>query len=224
MVFRFYRVKMGVPPGDSKHRKKNSAGFIDSLKQREKCKARNVFYPAFFHRPGGQETRNPRKKQKKLHSGSPFPAKGRRLPPYICPGRRPERARTAGSKNNPQKPTHMEFLNRIELRGIVGQSSLNRIGDAEVCRFSLVTEYSYKDRDNNPVVDTTWFNITAWEGKNMPDLRQIAKGVIVQVAGRVRTFRYTMADGAERSGWEILARRVTILPPDDDPVQPQRYL
>ena len=87
----------------------------------------------------------------------------------------------------------MEFLNKIELRGIVGQSSLNRVGDSQVCRFSLVTEYSYKDRGNNPVVDVTWFNITAWEGKNMP-------------------------------GWEILARRVTILPPDDDPVQPQRFL
>ena len=118
----------------------------------------------------------------------------------------------------------MEFLNKIELRGIVGQSSLNRVGDAQVCRFSLVTEYAYKDRGNNPIVDVTWFNITAWEGKNMPELRQIEKGVIVQVAGRVRTFHFTSADGAERSGWEIMARRVTILPSDDDPVQPQRYL
>ena len=118
----------------------------------------------------------------------------------------------------------MEFLNKIELRGIVGQSSLNRVGDSQVCRFSLVTEYSYKDRSNNPIVDVTWFNITAWEGKNMPELHLIGKGVIVQVAGRVRTFRFTMADGAERSGWEILARRVSILPSDDDPVQPQRFL
>ena len=118
----------------------------------------------------------------------------------------------------------MEFLNRIELRGVVGQAALNRIGESQVCRFSLVTEYSYKDRENNPVVDVTWFNVTAWEGKNMPDFRQIGKGVIVQVAGRVRTFRFTMADGTEKSGWEILARRVNILAPDDDPVQPQRFL
>ena len=118
----------------------------------------------------------------------------------------------------------MEFLNKIELRGIVGTSSLNRVGDAEVCRFSIVTEYSYKDRDNNPIVDTTWFNVTAWEGKNMPDFRQIGKGSIVQLVGRVRTYKYTMDDGAERNGWEILARRITVLAPDDDPVQPQRFL
>ena len=118
----------------------------------------------------------------------------------------------------------MEFLNQISLRGIVGMVSLNKVGETQVCRFSLVTEYSYKDRDNNPVVDTTWFNVTAWEGRNMPDLREIARGGIVQVHGRVRTFKFTMADGAERSGWEVLARRVTLLAPDDDPVQPQRYL
>ena len=139
----------------------------------------------------------------------------------------------AGKRSAPGPPapsatskhaSDMEFLNRIELRGIVGTSALNRIGDSEVCRFSIVTEYSYKDRENNPVVDTTWFNVTAWEGKNMPDFRQISKGAIVQVAGRVRTFRFTSADGVERSGWEILARRVAVLPPDDDPVQPQRVL
>ena len=143
---------------------------------------------------------------------------------YICPGRKPEARPDRRPKSNPFKLFEMEFLNKIELRGIVGQSSLNRVGDSQVCRFSLVTEYSYKDRGNNPVVDVTWFNITAWEGKNMPELHLIGKGVIVQVAGRVRTFRFTMADGAERSGWEILARRVTILPADDDPVQPQRFL
>ena len=156
--------------------------------------------------------------------GGPLKPVFRRQFRYICPGRKPEARPDRRPKSNPVKLFEMEFLNKIELRGIVGQSSLNRVGDSQVCRFSLVTEYSYKDRGNNPVVDVTWFNITAWEGKNMPELHLIGKGVIVQVAGRVRTFRFTMADGAERSGWEILARRVTILPPDDDPVQPQRFL
>ena len=118
----------------------------------------------------------------------------------------------------------MEYINHIELRGIVGTYSLNRIGESQMCRFSIVTEYSYKDRESNPVVDTTWFNVTAWEGKNMPDLRQIVKGAIVQVSGRVRTFKFTMADGTERSGWEVMARRVKLLEPDDDPIQPQRFL
>ncbi len=118
----------------------------------------------------------------------------------------------------------MEFMNKIELRGIVGASSLNRVGDAQACRFSVATDYSYKDRDGTPVVDTTWFNVTAWEGKNIPDLRPVVRGAIVQVTGRVRTYKYTTADGEEKSSWEVIARRVTILEPDDDPVQPQRFL
>jgi single-strand DNA-binding protein len=118
----------------------------------------------------------------------------------------------------------MEFINKIELRGIVGTSTLNRVGDSQVCRFSLATDFSYKDRDGNPVVDTTWFNVTAWEGKNIPDLRPIVRGAIVQVYGRVRTYKFTTADGIEKSSWEVFARRVSVLPPDDDPVQPQRYM
>ena len=118
----------------------------------------------------------------------------------------------------------MEFINRIELRGIVGNASYNRIGESQVCRFSLATDYAYKDRDGNPVVDTTWFNITAWEGKNITNLGAVVRGAIVQVGGRVRTYRYTTASGEEKSSWEVIARRLTILEPDDDPVQPQRYV
>ena len=159
-----------------------------------------------------------------MHPGEPFLRLFPGFSPTFVPAGIRKRAQTDGPSPTPLNLFAMEFLNKIELRGIVGQSSLNRVGDSQVCRFSLVTEYSYKDRSNNPIVDVTWFNITAWEGKNMPELHLIGKGVIVQVAGRVRTFRFTMADGAERSGWEILARRVTILPSDDDPVQPQRFL
>lgn len=118
----------------------------------------------------------------------------------------------------------MEYINHIELRGRVGTASLNRIGDSQVCHFSVASEFSYKDRDSNPVVDTTWFNVTAWEGKNITDLRQVVRGAIVQVSGRIRTFKFTTADGTERSGWEVVARRVKIVEPDDDPIQPERYL
>ena len=103
----------------------------------------------------------------------------------------------------------MEFLNRIELRGIVGTSALNRIGDSEVCRFSIVTEYSYKDRENNPVVDTTWFNVTAWEGnKGIPALDFISKGTPVYVCGRLRSQKYQGSDGVEKSFLEIIANTV----------------
>ena len=214
---------MALPRGYSKDDKKNSVGFNVFLKQRETRAARKNLAPDFFRSVSGKKHAI---RARIIKSCRPH-VRFRGLPAAILLHlSRPETGSAPGppAQVQPQKLSEMEFLNKIELRGIVGQSSLNRVGDSQVCRFSLVTEYSYKDRGNNPVVDVTWFNITAWEGKNMPELHLIGKGVIVQVAGRVRTFRFTMADGAERSGWEILARRVTILPSDDDPVQPQRFL
>ena len=142
---------------------------------------------------------------------------------YFATGRT-ERARTAERSSTHQTKSAMEFINKIELRGIVGTSTLTRVGESQVCRFSLATDYSYKDRDGNPVVDTTRFNVTAWEGRNIPDLRSVVRGAIVQVSGRVRTYKYTTADGVEKSSWEVFARRVSVLAPDDDPLQPQRYL
>ena len=141
-----------------------------------------------------------------MRPGGLFPRLSGVFSPTFVPAGFRKRARTGGPSPTPIKPV------------------CNGISEQDRTPRHLVTEYSYKDRSNNPIVDVTWFNITAWEGKNMPELHLIGKGVIVQVAGRVRTFRFTMADGAERSGWEILARRVTILPSDDDPVQPQRFL
>lgn len=114
----------------------------------------------------------------------------------------------------------MEFLNRIDLRGIVGKSSVTRIGETQLCRFSLVTEYAHKDKGGNQIVEVTWHNVVAFDSKTMvavtgaakPDLEQIQKGSIVRVRGRVRAFRATMADGTEKSCWEVVARSVTIEP------------
>ena len=52
-------------------------------------------------------------------------------------------------------PTFVPAVNRKRARV---DGPLNRVGDSQVCRFSLVTEYSYKDRGNNPVVDVTCYS------------------------------------------------------------------
>lgn len=115
----------------------------------------------------------------------------------------------------------MEFLNKIELRGVVGRAEITTPGDTRKCRFSVVTEYCYR-QGGEPVVETTWFHLGAWEGKNKPELEQLQPGTRVYVVGRIRTYKYTGADGTERSNWEVIANRVEILPKDDDPMQPQR--
>ena len=55
----------------------------------------------------------------------------------------------------------MEQINRIVLRGNVGNVKLQNVGNSEVIRFSLATNYAFKGKDGNPVIETTWHNITA---------------------------------------------------------------
>ena len=110
----------------------------------------------------------------------------------------------------------MDHINRIELQGRVGTVRTNIVGDTRVANFSLVTEHLYKTRDGNAVSETTWFNVTAWNSRDMPDFEKIVKGMPVQVTGRMRTTRYTSADGVEKMYYEILANRIRFIQENEE--------
>lgn len=110
----------------------------------------------------------------------------------------------------------MEHLNRIELRGRVGTVRTNEVNGNKVANFSVVTEHLYKTRDGNAVSETTWFNVTAWNSREMPDFEKIVKGMPVQVTGRMRTTRYTSADGVEKMYYEILANRIRFIQENEE--------
>ena len=109
----------------------------------------------------------------------------------------------------------MEQLNRIELRGNVGTVRVRRVGDTKVADISLATNYVYKGRDGAPVIETTWHYITAWEGKNMPDLESICRGDKLYVFGRLRSQRYTGNDGVERTAYDVLASKLQLINSDE---------
>ncbi len=105
----------------------------------------------------------------------------------------------------------MEYLNRIEINGRVGTLRTAEVNGSKVANFSIVSEYLYKTRDGNAVMETTWFNVTAWQNRDMPDFSRMAKGMPVHVTGRMRTSRYTAADGTEKQYYEVMAGRVEFL-------------
>ena len=113
----------------------------------------------------------------------------------------------------------MEQINKIELRGNVGNVRLRHVGDNDVVNFSLAPNYVFKGKDGNPNIETTWHNITAWSGKGMPDFSKITKGSFVQVSGRLRTQEFDGADGNKKTIWEVLANRLIIID-TDEPAQP----
>ena len=79
----------------------------------------------------------------------------------------------------------MEFLNRIEIQGIVGSVKITPVGDTRVARFSVCTETTYKGTAGI-VIDSCWFQISAWESEKITCLDRIEKGKAVRVSGRVR--------------------------------------
>lgn len=109
----------------------------------------------------------------------------------------------------------MEQLNKIELRGNIGFVRTQMFSGARVCHFTVATNYVYKDRAGEPVIETTWHNVTVWEGKAIPDISRIVRGAKVNVVGRIKSQHYTDSEGQERYSYEVQASRVGIIENDE---------
>lgn len=103
----------------------------------------------------------------------------------------------------------MEQLNKIEIRGNVGNVNILKVGGTRVAHFSVATNFAYKDRNGEPVIETTWHNVTAWEGnKGIPSLEIIEKGFPIFVSGRLRIQKYIGGDGTERTSYDVIANLI----------------
>lgn len=103
----------------------------------------------------------------------------------------------------------MEQLNRIEIRGNVGNVNIINVGNTRVAHFSVATNFAYKDKNGEPVIETTWHNVTAWEGnKGIPSLEIIAKGFPLYVTGRLRIQKYIAGDGTDKTSYDIIANTI----------------
>lgn len=100
----------------------------------------------------------------------------------------------------------MEYINRIELQGIVGSVRSNIVQDIPVQNFSVCTEYVAKLDDGATRCELTWHSIVAW------DKLEVAKGDYVRVTGRLRTTKYTSASGEEKIFYEVIASEIKLLP------------
>ena len=108
--------------------------------------------------------------------------------------------------------SNMEFLNKIELRGVVGVSRLVNCGATTACTFSLATEYAYKGQDGGIIIDTLWIQVCAYGPKpDWPNLNEILKGSKVFVQGRLRAKRYCDAQGIDRTCYEVVAQELKLL-------------
>lgn len=105
----------------------------------------------------------------------------------------------------------MEQLNRIELRGIIGSVKIFNVGDRKCAKITVATNLAYKGQDGCCVIETTWHNVTAWEGKTIQCIDRLGKGTKVEISGHLKNQMYIGEDGMDRYTTEILAQKLDII-------------
>ena len=102
----------------------------------------------------------------------------------------------------------MEYINKIEILGTVGNIRITEVGDRRVAHVSVATDYAYQDRSGNQCIDVTWHNVSIWtrpDDKN--DIASVKTGTHLYVLGRIRQYKYVDAIGVDHFGNEIIASK-----------------
>lgn len=105
----------------------------------------------------------------------------------------------------------MEFINKIELQGIVGNTKVDTVEETKRIRFSLCTQNVYNSKDGDTVIDCAWFGCTAWQDDKIKDISKIKKGTTVHLKGRVRVQKYYHANDAIKYAWEIVCQEIEVI-------------
>ncbi len=105
----------------------------------------------------------------------------------------------------------MAGLNRVILVGRVGKDpeTYSFEDGTKKISFSLATTESYRDKATGEWKDITeWHNIV---GYRYLAERNIAKGDLIYVEGKIKTRKYTDKEGNNRYVTEIVAERINML-------------
>lgn len=108
----------------------------------------------------------------------------------------------------------MEFLNKVEIQGVVGRVEVSSYNGRSVCNFMVVTEAVFSDRNGNSVVESTWWNLTAWDGglsASSCNIFELRKGQWVHAIGQLRARKYVDGAGCERMAQDVIVRSLEIL-------------
>ncbi len=105
------------------------------------------------------------------------------------------------------------MINKVTLIGNLGADPEVRHLDngTAVGRFSLATNENYRDKDGNWQKITEWHNVTVWRELAERAEKQLKKGMMVFVEGKISYRKYTDKEGVERTSTDIVANTVRSL-------------
>jgi single-strand DNA-binding protein len=114
--------------------------------------------------------------------------------------------------------SHVRSLNKVILVGRVGKDpEITHIPSIEkdVAKFSLATNEGYMDQNKQWKDITEWHNIVAW-GWNVQKIeKNVSKGSMVLIEGKLKTRKWQDKNGQDRRSTEIHVDNLVILEKSD---------
>ncbi len=110
------------------------------------------------------------------------------------------------------------MVNKVILIGNLGRDPEVRKLDngSTVGRFSVATNESYMDKNNEWQTITEWHNIVVWRNLAERAERQLKKGSMVFVEGKLTTRKWQDQNGADKYTTEVVANTFRILERKDN--------
>jgi single-strand DNA-binding protein len=99
----------------------------------------------------------------------------------------------------------MASLNKVLLIGNLGSDPEIRSlpSGAKVANFNIATSESYTDKNGNKVDNTEWHRLELWDNQANVAEQYLKKGDSIYVEGRIKSEKYTDANGIEKTAYKI---------------------
>ncbi len=99
------------------------------------------------------------------------------------------------------------MINRVTLVGNLGKDPEVRHFEngGSVARITVATNENYKDKEGNWQTQTEWHNVIAWRTNAERAEKELKKGSMVFVEGKLKTRSYKDANGIDRIITEVEA-------------------
>jgi single-strand DNA-binding protein len=106
-------------------------------------------------------------------------------------------------------------VNKVILLGFLGKDPELKYtaSGAAVCRFSLATNETFKNKAGEPQKRTEWHSVVAFGKLGEICGEYLAKGKSCYIEGAIRSGKWTDRGGNERKSYDIIARYMQMLSP-----------
>lgn len=98
----------------------------------------------------------------------------------------------------------MEFINKVEVCGMIGTAHTKSIGStSKVTILTVCVTEDYTNAKGEAIVENTWFQVSVWDSNE-----EFSKGDFVHIKGRLRMHRFIDPNNNERIIYEIVANEI----------------